>query len=63
VRAKVQLWTALRDLVELPQRLPGIDLDDLIARAEAQIDLLEPCWVQAGLEAFGNLERAAAFPA
>ncbi|HEY3614101.1 MAG TPA: hypothetical protein VGK92_10365 [Gaiellales bacterium] len=63
VRAKRQLWTALRDLAALPQRVPGVDLDDLVARAEAQIDLLEPCWVQAGLEAFGNLEQPAAFPA
>jgi hypothetical protein len=62
VRAKQQLWTALRDLAALPQRLPGIDLDDLVVRAEAQIDLLEPCWVQAGLETFGNLEQVAAFP-
>jgi hypothetical protein len=59
LRAKQQLWTALRDLAALPQRA-DVDLDELIARAEAQADLLEPCWVQAGLEAFGNLE--AAFP-
>jgi hypothetical protein len=61
--AKVQLWTALRDLAALPARLPGIDFDDLIARAQAQRDLLEPSWVQAGLEAFGELEAPAAFPA
>lgn len=55
LRAKRQLWVTLRDLAALTARLPGIDLDDLIVRAEAQHDLLEPCWVQAGLEAFGDL--------
>ncbi len=57
--AKQQLWTTLRDLaVAVPERLTDLDLDDLIARAEAQVDLLQPCWVQAGLEAFGNLSAA-----
>lgn len=55
LRAKQQLWTTLRDFaVAVPERLTGIDLDDLIARAEAQVNLLKPCWAQAGLEAFGN---------
>jgi hypothetical protein len=52
--AKRQLWVTLRDLAALPARLPGIDFDDLIARAGAQRDLLEPSWVQAGLVAFGE---------
>jgi hypothetical protein len=63
LRAKQQLWETLRDLAALPRGLPGIDLDELIRRAEAQQDALEPCRVQAGLEAFGNLGEAAAFPA
>ena len=45
----------LRDLAALPARLPGTDFDELIARAGAQRDLLEPSWVQAGHVAFGEL--------
>jgi hypothetical protein len=60
IGAKKVLWATLRDLSAIPQRLPGIDLDELIARADAQLDLLEPWRTQAGLAAFGNLDRVGA---
>jgi hypothetical protein len=53
--AKRQLWETLRDLAALPARLPGIDFDELIARAGGQRALLEPSWVLAGHVALGEL--------
>jgi hypothetical protein len=48
---KKLLWTTLRDLAGLRERLPEVDFDGLIARAEAQRDDLEPFRVAAGAAA------------
>jgi hypothetical protein len=47
-----QLWTTLRDLAGLEGRLPDVDLDELLARAEGQRAALEPLRVRAGVDAF-----------
>lgn len=54
IDGKKQLWTTLRDLAGLADRLPGVDFEDLIARAEHQRDELEPLRVHAGREAFSG---------
>ncbi|KAA1428656.1 hypothetical protein [Nocardioides antri] len=54
IDAKKQLWTTLRDLGSLGSRLPGVDFDDLIDRAEGQRAVLEPFRVRAGRDAFGR---------
>jgi hypothetical protein len=41
VHAKLSLWRNLRDATPVPTRVPGVDLDALIARAEAQLERLE----------------------
>jgi hypothetical protein len=45
------LWTNLRDLAGLPLRLPDVDLDALIERAERQRAELTPFHERAGAEA------------
>jgi hypothetical protein len=52
IDGKKQLWTTLRDLAGLAERLPEIDFDELIDRAGRQRDELEPLRVAAGTEAF-----------
>ncbi|HEX2132277.1 MAG TPA: hypothetical protein VHH15_12015 [Actinophytocola sp.] len=52
IEGKKQLWTTLRDLAGLATRLPDIDFDELIRRAEDQRAQLEPFRVRAGTEAF-----------
>ena len=49
---KPQLWMTLRDLAGLGERLPDVDFDELIRRARAQHDSLEPFRLEAGREAF-----------
>lgn len=51
IDGKQQLWTTLRDLAGLGARLPDIDFDHLIQRAEHQRAELEPFRVRAGTEA------------
>jgi hypothetical protein len=53
IAGKVQLWTTLRDLAGLAARLPDVDFDGLIRRAEEQRAMLEPFREQAGRDAFG----------
>ena len=48
ITGKVQLWETLRDLAGLRERLPDVDFDALIARAEGQRAELEPHRRQAG---------------
>jgi hypothetical protein len=48
ITGKVQLWETLRDLAGLGERLPDVDFDALIARAEAQRAELEPHRREAG---------------
>ncbi|MFE9750217.1 hypothetical protein ACFYOT_35365 [Saccharothrix saharensis] len=52
IDGKKQLWTTLRDLAGLRERLPDIDFDRLIERAARQRADLEPFRVRAGTEAF-----------
>lgn len=51
IDGKKQLWTTLRDLAGLAGRLPDIDFDHLIRRAEGQRADLEPFRVQTGTHA------------
>lgn len=53
IEGKKQLWTTLRDLAGLGERLPDVDFDELLARAAEQRAALEPFRVDAGREAFG----------
>ena len=48
IDGKIVLWANLRDLAELRSRLPDIDLDHLIERAERQRAELEPFRLEAG---------------
>ncbi|MDQ3761397.1 MAG: hypothetical protein M3460_06765 [Actinomycetota bacterium] len=50
IEGKKLLWTTLRDLAGLASRLPNIDFDHLIERAERQRADLEPFRVRAGTE-------------
>ncbi|SFP08257.1 hypothetical protein SAMN05421810_101901 [Amycolatopsis arida] len=52
IDGKKQLWTTLRDLAGLASRLPDVDFDELITRAEHQRTELEPFRVLAGRDAF-----------
>ena len=52
IDAKKQLWTTLRDLAALESRLPEVNFDDQITRAEGQSAELEPFRVRAGTDAF-----------
>jgi hypothetical protein len=52
IDGKKQLWTTLRDLASLESRLPEVDFDELINRAEGQRAELEPFRVAAGRDAF-----------
>ncbi|SMD26737.1 hypothetical protein SAMN05661093_10323 [Kibdelosporangium aridum] len=51
---KKQLWATLRDQAGLADRIPEVDFDALIERAEAQRQILEPFRALAGTEAFRN---------
>lgn len=51
IEGKKLLWTTLRDLAGLAARLPDVDFEDLIERAERQRADLEPFRVRAGTEA------------
>ncbi len=57
IDGKKQLWTTLRDLAGLATRLPDVDFDTLIDRAERQRAELEPFRVAAGTEAFARQNR------
>lgn len=52
IDGKKQLWTTLRDAAGLRTRLPDVDFEALIRRAEDQRAVLEPFRVRAGEEAF-----------
>jgi hypothetical protein len=59
IDAKKQLWTTLRDLAGLGARLPDVDFDHLIERAEQQRAELEPFRLRAGTDAFATAARNA----
>ena len=48
IEGKKLLWATLRDLAGLSARLPHVDFDGLIERAQGQRDELEPFRVAAG---------------
>jgi hypothetical protein len=52
IDGKKQLWSTLRDLAGLAERLPDVDFDHLVERAEQQRAELEPYRVDAGKDAF-----------
>jgi len=52
IEGKRILWANLRDFADLADRLPDVDFDGLIERAERQRAELEPFRAQAGREAF-----------
>jgi hypothetical protein len=51
VTGKKILWENLGRHADLRTRLPDVDFDDLLARAETQIDLLRPFHTDAAREA------------
>lgn len=51
IEGKKILWATLRDLAGLGERLPDVDFDELIGRAESQRAALEPFHASAGREA------------
>jgi hypothetical protein len=57
IEGKKLLWTTLRDLAGLASRLPDVDFDGLIERAERQRADLEPFRVRAGNEALAAAAR------
>jgi hypothetical protein len=59
IDGKKQLWSTLRDLAGLATRLPDVDFDRLIVRAEEQRAELEPFRVTAGRDAFVTASRGA----
>jgi hypothetical protein len=54
IEGKKVLWTTLADIAELRTRLPDVDFDELMSRADRQRAELEPFRVQAGKDAFGT---------
>jgi hypothetical protein len=52
IEGKKVLWTTLADIAELRSRVPDVDFDELIARADKQRAELEPFRVRVGKEAF-----------
>lgn len=53
IDGKKLLWSNLRDLAGVGERLGDVDFGDMIARAQWQRDELEPFRTRAGREAFG----------
>jgi hypothetical protein len=51
IAGKKQLWRNLADLAGLADRMPDVDFDELVARAQEQLDTLEPFRLSAGREA------------
>jgi hypothetical protein len=63
IEGKKILWQNLRDCARLDERLPDVDFDALIARAQAQRDELEPFRRAAGDAALGGAPRDQTGPA
>jgi hypothetical protein len=59
IEGKKVLWQNLRDCARLGERLPDVDFDELIARAQRQRDEVEPFRLAAGRAAFRETARAA----
>jgi hypothetical protein len=58
IQGKKVLWQNLRDSARLGERLPGVDFDALIARAQSQLDEIEPFRLSAGAAALGDAPAA-----
>ena len=54
IEGKKVLWQTLRDCAGLAERLPDVDFDGLIERAQRQREELEPHRRAAGAQAFGR---------
>ena len=54
IEGKKVLWQTLRDCAGLAERLPDVDFDALIERAQRQRDEIEPFRRGAGAAAFGH---------
>jgi len=54
IEGKKVLWQNLRDCARLGERLPDVDFDELIARAQRQRDEIEPFRLAAGAAALGG---------
>jgi hypothetical protein len=54
IEGKKILWANLRDLAGVAERLPDVDFDALIARAQRQRDELEPFRERAGRDALAQ---------
>jgi hypothetical protein len=57
IDGKKLLWSNLRDLADVAGRLPDVDFEHLIQRAEWQRAELEPFRTTAGRQALGGAER------
>jgi hypothetical protein len=57
IEGKKVLWENLRDCARLADRLPDVDFDALVARAQAQREELEPFRLAAGSAALGDAAR------
>jgi hypothetical protein len=60
IAGKKQLWRNLADLAGLADRMPDVDFDGLVARAQEQLDILEPFRLSAGREALQSAAPATA---
>ena len=60
IEGKKVLWQNLRDCARLGERLPDIDFDELIARAQRERDEIEPFRLAAGAAALGGASADAA---
>lgn len=52
IRGKRQFWEVLKDAARLGERVPDVDLDELMRRADAQRERLMPFLHETGAEAF-----------
>jgi hypothetical protein len=59
IEGKKVLWRNLRDCARLDERLPDVDFDELIARAQRQRDEIEPFRLAAGNAALRQTADAA----
>lgn len=55
IEGKKVLWQNLRDCARLGERLPDVDFDELIARAQRERDEIEPFRLAAGAAALGGV--------
>ena len=57
IDGKKLLWSNIRDVANVAARLPDVDFDELIERAERQRAELEPFRAEAGREALASTPR------